>query len=58
MEQIAPKVVVLIVAHGVKLAKEMKLNYVYLGYWVPGSSKMGYKSKFSGLEIYHEKKWK
>ena len=47
-----------VVLDHIKLAKELDLNYVYLGYWVPGSSKMGYKSKFSGLEVYHEKKWK
>jgi arginine-tRNA-protein transferase len=29
-----------------------------LGYWVPGSQKMGYKAKFSGLEIYHANQWK
>ena len=47
-----------VVLDHIKLARELDLNYVYLGYWVPGSSKMGYKSKFSGLEVYHEKKWK
>ena len=47
-----------VVLDHIMLAQELGLNYVYLGYWVPGSSKMGYKSKFSGLEVYHEKKWK
>ena len=42
----------------IKLAQKLDLSYVYLGYWVPGSSKMGYKSKYSALEIYHEKEWK
>ena len=35
----------------VEIAREAGLPYVYLGYWVPGSQKMGYKSKFSGLEV-------
>ena len=47
-----------IVLDHIRLAQELDLSYVYLGYWVPGSSKMGYKSKYSALEIYHEKEWK
>jgi leucyl-tRNA---protein transferase len=41
----------------VKIAREAGLPYVYLGYWVPGSSKMGYKSRFAGLEIYKSGRW-
>ncbi|MBY5932843.1 arginyltransferase [Tateyamaria omphalii] len=41
----------------VKIAQEANLPYVYLGYWVPGSQKMGYKSKFSGLEVYLGGRW-
>ena len=41
----------------IALAKEANLPYLYLGYWVPGSPKMGYKARFSGLEIYHKNKW-
>ena len=41
----------------VKLAREAGLPYLYLGYWVPGSPKMGYKANFSGLEIYFQNKW-
>ena len=33
------------------------LPYVYLGYWVPGSRKMGYKAKFGALEIYKGGRW-
>lgn len=41
----------------VEIAREAGLPYVYLGYWVPGSQKMGYKSRFSGLEIYLGGRW-
>ena len=38
-------------------ARAAGLPHVYLGYWVPGSSKMGYKAAFSGLEIYKGRRW-
>ena len=41
----------------VEIAREAGLPYVYLGYWVPGSQKMGYKSNFSGLEVYLGGEW-
>ena len=41
----------------IEIAKEAGLPYVYLGYWVPGSRKMGYKANFSGLEIYKGGAW-
>jgi arginine-tRNA-protein transferase len=41
----------------IRIAQEAQLPYVYLGYWVPGSAKMGYKSRFSGLEIYLGGQW-
>lgn len=41
----------------VEIAREAGLPYVYLGYWVPGSPKMGYKASFSGLEIYKAGSW-
>lgn len=41
----------------VDLAREIGLPFVYLGYWVPGSPKMGYKARFSGLEVYHRSAW-
>ncbi|WP_197916552.1 arginyltransferase [Thiosulfatihalobacter marinus] len=41
----------------VEIAREAGLPYVYLGYWVPGSDKMGYKASFSGLEVYVGGHW-
>ena len=41
----------------VSIAQDAGLPYVYLGYWVPGSPKMGYKAKFSGLEVYRNCAW-
>ncbi|MCR9125282.1 MAG: arginyltransferase [Rhodobacteraceae bacterium] len=41
----------------IEIAREAGLPYVYLGYWVPGSQKMGYKSRFSGLEVYLGGAW-
>lgn len=42
----------------IEIAKENGLPYVYLGYWVPGSKKMGYKASFSGLEVYAGGEWR
>ncbi|SLN43943.1 arginyl-tRNA-protein transferase [Aquimixticola soesokkakensis] len=42
----------------IEIAREAGLPYVYLGYWVPGSKKMGYKAKFSPLEIYVGGAWR
>ncbi|MEM9552330.1 MAG: arginyltransferase [Pseudomonadota bacterium] len=41
----------------IEIAREAGLPYVYLGYWVPGSQKMGYKARFSGLEVYLGGEW-
>ena len=46
-----------IILDHVDIAREAGLPYVYLGYWVPGSPKMGYKANFSGLEIYKQGGW-
>lgn len=42
----------------VALARQVGLPYVYLGYWVPGSAKMDYKARFSGLEVYRDGEWR
>ncbi len=41
----------------VAIAKRANLNYVYLGYWVPGSRKMDYKAQYRPLEIFHGGGW-
>ncbi|TFL18209.1 arginyltransferase [Jannaschia formosa] len=46
-----------IILDHVEIAREAGLPYVYLGYWVPGSPKMGYKAHFKALEIYKERRW-
>jgi arginine-tRNA-protein transferase len=46
-----------IILDHIAIAQELGLPYIYLGYWVPGSPKMGYKAKFEGLEIYKGGQW-
>ncbi len=41
----------------IEIAREAGLPYIYLGYWVPGSEKMGYKAQFDALEIYRRGAW-
>ncbi|MCX8509448.1 MAG: arginyltransferase, partial [Rhodobacteraceae bacterium] len=46
-----------IILDHVEIARQAGLPYVYLGYWVPGSRKMGYKANFDALEIYKGGQW-
>ncbi|HCI98183.1 MAG TPA: arginyltransferase [Sulfitobacter sp.] len=46
-----------IILDHIEIARAAGLPYVYLGYWVPGSPKMGYKAGFSGLEVYVGNRW-
>ena len=46
-----------IILDHVEIARAAGLPYVYLGYWVPGSPKMGYKASFAALEIYKNGQW-
>ena len=47
-----------IILDHVEIARAADLPYVYLGYWVPGSPKMGYKAGFDALEIYDRGAWR
>jgi arginyl-tRNA--protein-N-Asp/Glu arginylyltransferase len=47
-----------IILDHIELARASNLPYVYLGYWVPGSDKMGYKRNFSALEIFNNGVWR
>lgn len=46
-----------IILDHVRIAQEAGLPYVYLGYWVPGSPKMGYKAGFKALEVFRGSEW-
>jgi leucyl-tRNA---protein transferase len=39
------------ILHNVRHVREAGLDHVYLGYWVRGSEKMAYKSRFRPLEL-------
>ena len=41
----------------IKRAQSLDLPYVYLGYWIEGSSKMSYKQRFNPLEYYTPNGW-
>jgi arginyl-tRNA--protein-N-Asp/Glu arginylyltransferase len=47
-----------IILDHIAIAREACLPYVYLGYWVPGSAKMDYKSHYRPLEIFFNGKWR
>ena len=40
-----------------RLAKDFDMDYVYLGYWVEGSSKMEYKNSFNSSEVLIDNNW-
>ena len=47
-----------IIIDQIRRAQEAGLDYVYLGYWVPGSPKMHYKARFKPLEILEPSGWR
>ncbi len=42
----------------IELAKERKQDFVYLGYWVPHSNKMNYKTQYSPIELLLDGQWR
>ena len=42
----------------INLAKEMKLNYVYLGYFIKNVDSMSYKKRYFPSQVYQDGKWK
>lgn len=41
----------------IELAKELQRDWLYLGYWIEGSEKMHYKSRFRPLQGYRQGSW-
>lgn len=46
-----------IILHHIEEAKRRGLHYVYLGYWIKGSEKMNYKTRFQPLERLSANGW-
>jgi len=42
----------------IEYVKMLSLDYIYLGYWVPHSAKMNYKSQYTPLEILLDGQWR
>lgn len=42
----------------INLTKSKNLDYLYLGYWIRGNSKMGYKSNYFPAEVFYKNQWK
>jgi arginyl-tRNA--protein-N-Asp/Glu arginylyltransferase len=47
----------LMILDHIERAKKMGLQYVYLGYWVPGSRKMDYKGRYLPQERLMPQGW-
>jgi len=41
----------------IRLAQQLRLPYVYLGYWVQSCRKMDYKIQYKPIEILHDGEW-
>lgn len=39
-------------------AKQLELEYVYLGYWIENHDKMHYKTNFKPLQLYLDQQWR
>ena len=42
----------------IEYVKQLGLRYLYLGYWIPHSRKMKYKSNYQPLELYYHDNWR
>ncbi len=42
----------------IRRAHELRLDHVYLGYWIEGSATMDYKRQFPGLEAFRDGAWR
>lgn len=47
-----------IILDHIEQARALGLDYVYMGYWVEGSPKMGYKADFRPLEVLYGDEWR
>ena len=41
----------------IEAARDMGLDYLYLGYWIRDCQKMSYKSDYRPLELYVKSRW-
>ena len=46
-----------IILQTIKMLKEIKKSYLYLGFWVKESNSMNYKSSFNSVELFENGKW-
>ena len=46
-----------IILDHIEHARELSLDFVYMGYWVQGSPKMGYKANFQPIEVLDGDEW-
>ena len=41
----------------IEYARELDMDYVYLGYWIKNHPKMHYKTSFKPLQLYLDEQW-
>ncbi len=42
----------------IEMARQSGLDWLYLGYWIPGSRKMAYKNRFRPLQVFRSGHWR
>jgi len=42
----------------IETARQLDLDWLYLGYWIPECQKMAYKSRFRPLQVFRDGRWK